>query len=185
MKKRAVFIDRDSTLIEPVGFRSALTPNEVKLLPRIADGLKQLKTTGLLLVLVTNQGRIEAGELTIETFHEINARMEELIQADGGPALDAIYFCPHKRDPRRGRICRCGKPEPGMLLDAAYEHGIELRSSYMVGDDPRDMEAGKAAQVRKCFMVSDGRTTSEHADLLYHSFYDAAKAISRMEDCSR
>lgn len=185
MKRRAVFIDRDSTLIEPVGFRSALTPEEVKLLPRVADGLKRLKKVDLLLILVTNQGRIGTGELAVETFHEINARMQELIQADGGPALDAIYFCPHKRDSRRGTTCRCGKPEPGMLIEAAYDHNIELRSSYMVGDHPRDMEAGRAAEVRKCFMVSDGRTISEHADLLYHTFYEAAKAISLMEGYSR
>lgn len=185
MKRRAVFIDRDRTLIEAQGLGPVLRPEDVKLLPRVADGLKRLKQCDLLLILVTNQGVIGEGKLAVETFHAINARMEELIQADGGPMLDAIYFCPHYRAPLTDRICRCGKPSPGMLLDAAFDHYIELRSSYMVGDDGRDMEAGRAAQVRKCFMISDGRHISEHADLLYHTFYEAAKAISLMESFSR
>lgn len=185
MKRRAVFIDRDRTLIESQRLGPVLRPEDVKLLPRVAEGLSLLKKSDLLLILVTNQGVIGEGKLTVETFHAINARMEELIQLDGGPMLDAIYFCPHYRLPRTDRKCRCGKPSPGMLLDAAYDHDIELRSSYMVGDDGRDMEAGRAAQVRKCFMISEGRNISEHADLLYHSFYEAAKAISLLEGYSR
>lgn len=181
VKKRAVFIDRDATIIAPIGFRCALTPEEVVLLPRVADGMNRLKKCGLLLILVTNQGRIETGELTENTFHEINRHMEKLIAADGGPKLDGIYFCPHKRDIRRGRTCECGKPAPGMLLQAAKDFDIDLKKSYIIGDDGRDMEAGKAAGLRGCMMVSDGRSISEYADLLLHSFYKAAKTVSLME----
>lgn len=176
--QRAVFIDRDGTLIKPYPGRPANNPDEVELIPGAALGLKLLKQSGYKLIVVTNQGGIGLGHLTQFTLGLMHQRMDELIEKEAGTTIDGYYYCPHapKAD------CQCRKPKPKMILDASQDFNIDLSKSYMVGDDVRDMEAGRAAEVFKNYMVvSDRYQENSIADAVFFTFYLAAKRITSEE----
>ncbi len=145
MKSKAVFLDRDNTLIEDPGYISQ--PSQVKLLPGTAAALAQLRKMGFRLVVVSNQSGIARGILTEEALAQIHHTLEKLL-ADEGVYLDAIFYCPFHPD---GVISKyrtesnLRKPSPGMLLEAAQKLDIDLSTSWMVGDSYRDVEAGKRA----------------------------------------
>jgi D-glycero-D-manno-heptose 1,7-bisphosphate phosphatase len=136
---QAVFLDRDGVLIRApvVGGRphSIRRVEELELEDGAAKGCAALRAAGFLLVAVTNQPEIARATLSREVVDAMHARLAELLP------LDDIRVCPH--DDADG--CDCRKPNPGMLLDAAREHGIALDRSFMVGDRWKDVEAGRRA----------------------------------------
>ncbi len=135
---RAVFLDRDGTILEHVPYMT--DPAQVRLMPGAADALGRLRAAGYLLVIVSNQSLVARGLGTHAQAEAVSRRMEELFAAEG-VRFDAIKYCfdpPESNSPRR-------KPNPGMLLEAAAELDIDLARSAMIGDDPRDAEAGRAA----------------------------------------
>jgi len=147
MKKPAVFLDRDGTLIAENGY--LCTAGELRLLPGAARGVRWLQEAGFRVILVTNQSAVARGLLTEKQLAEINKRLLELLKREGA-RLDAIYYCPHHPEglgPYRQHCC-CRKPEPGMLLQAAAGHGLNLGESYLVGDKLTDIIAGKRAGCR-------------------------------------
>jgi histidinol-phosphate phosphatase family protein len=99
---------------------------------------------------ITNQSGIARGYFTEETLSRIHDRMKSDLQQDGA-SIDAIYVCPHHPDDE----CECRKPKPALLLKAAREIGIALDRSYMVGDDPKDVQAGKDAGCRTVWLTAD------------------------------
>ena len=134
---RAVFLDRDGTITEDVHY--CCRPEDVSLLPEAAKAIALLNGAGMPVVIVTNQSGISRGYFdwrTLETIHEELRRALTRERA----RVDAIYVCPHHPDDG----CDCRKPRPGLLLRAAAELGLELSSSYMVGDQPGDILAGQA-----------------------------------------
>lgn len=148
-KQKAIFLDRDGTINKYVGFLRKT--EEFELLPDAADAIKLINSSGYLAVVVTNQPVIARGEVTWDGLEEIHNKMETEIGKQGA-YLDAIYFCPHH--PHKGYEgevpelkfdCDCRKPKPGMLIKAAEELNIELKSSYMIGDSDSDVAAGEAA----------------------------------------
>lgn len=148
-KQKAIFLDRDGTLNEYVGFLRK--EEEFKLLPGVAEAIRRINASGYLAILITNQPVIARGEVTRSELNTIHNKMETLLGAEGA-YLDAIYYCPHH--PHKGyegeivelKIdCNCRKPKPGMLLKAAEEYNIDLGSSWMIGDGDNDIEAGKSA----------------------------------------
>lgn len=147
---KAVFLDRDGTLVEDRGYASA--PDQMDLLPGAAEAVAEFRRRGYLVVLITNQSGIGRG-----LFSEADvAAMHEKIQADlaaAGAALDAIYYCPHM--PADGAPCKCRKPLPGMILQAAKEHDIDLGRSVMIGDKPSDVQAGRAAGCRAGLVATE------------------------------
>lgn len=158
--QKAVFLDRDGTLNRYVGFLR--NPEELELLPGVAEAVKSINASGYLAVLVTNQPVIARGEVTYAQLQTIHNKLETLLGAEGA-FLDAIYYCPHH--PHKGyegeipelKIdCPCRKPKPGMLLDAAKALNIDLRESWMVGDGENDILAGIAAGCRTCLVGGDG-----------------------------
>ena len=136
---RAVFLDRDGVLIRaPVvdGLpRSIRSVEELELEHGAAESCTALRAAGYLLIVVTNQPDVARGLLSRETVDAMHTRLAELLP------LDDIRICPH--DEADG--CECRKPKPGMLVEAALEHGIALEQSFMVGDRRNDVEAGRAA----------------------------------------
>jgi histidinol-phosphate phosphatase family protein len=144
-KHKAVFLDRDNTLIEDPGYINH--PSQVKLLPGTAASLAQLHKMDFLVIVVSNQSGVARGIVTEETLAQIHHQLEKLL-ADEGAYLDAIYFCPFHPD---GVISKyrmeseLRKPAPGMLLKAAEDLNVDLSRSWMVGDSYRDIEAGKRA----------------------------------------
>lgn len=148
-KQKAVFLDRDGTLNKYVGYLTNI--DDFELIPGVAEAIRKINLSGYLAIVVTNQPSIARGDLTYEQLNEIHKKMETLL-GQKGAYVDYICFCPHHPD--RGFVgevkdlkcnCNCRKPKPGMLLEAAKKFNIDLSASWMIGDDERDINAGKNA----------------------------------------
>lgn len=137
------FVDRDDTLMRNVPYNG--DPAAVRLEPQVGRALRWVREAGWPVLVVSNQSGVARGLHDESQVHAVNARLEELLLADGA-GVDAFYFCPHHPD--FGGACTCRKPEPGMLLRAAGEHGVDLGRSIMVGDAECDLEAGRRAGTR-------------------------------------
>ena len=156
--QKAIFLDRDGTINRYVGFLTDI--DQFELLPGAAEAIQKINASEYLAILVTNQPVIARGDVTREELQRIHDKMETLLGKKGA-YLDAIYYCPHH--PHKGypgevaelKIdCDCRKPKPGMLLRAAVEYGIDLSTSWMVGDTQQDVLAGCAAGCRTA-LISD------------------------------
>jgi len=179
-----VFLDRDNTLIANDGDLG--DPAEVRLLPGVAEGLVRLKAAGFRLVVVTNQGGVARGrygEADVERVHRRIAELVEASRAEGGEGeriLDRFYYCPYHPDAtvaeyRREHPWR--KPQPGMLLQATEDLRLDLDRGWMVGDQPRDVLAGRAAGCRTV-LIGRGPVEGEGSgDFTVPSFAAAVEAI--------
>lgn len=165
MKRRALLLDRDGTICEDVGYLGSV--DGLRLLPRSAEAIVSAAEAGFQCVLITNQGGIARGVLDEARLDEIHDRLRELLAAEGA-RLDGIYYCPHHPDGEVTRYrssCECRKPRPGMLLRARDEMGIDLESSYLVGDHLRDIEAGNAVGATTVLVLTGhGRDQLDHDD---------------------
>lgn len=135
---RAVFLDRDGTIIEDKGYLS--DPGGVVILPGAAAGLKRLQDADFLLVVISNQSAVGRGMCGPADVEAVNRRMTDLLSAEGIAIAD-IRYCPHTPD----ADCGCRKPRPGLILEAASAIGADLAASAMVGDKDSDVRAGEAA----------------------------------------
>jgi D-glycero-D-manno-heptose 1,7-bisphosphate phosphatase len=144
--RRAVFLDRDGVLNRPLVVDGRPLPptsiEQLELLPGVEEACRRLHDAGLLLVVVTNQPDVARGTQTLTEVKALNDELSSRLP------LDEIRVCVH--DDADG--CECRKPQPGMLLDAAREHGIDLGASVMVGDRWRDVEAGRSAGCKTVFL---------------------------------
>ena len=146
---RAVFLDRDGTLIEERNYLRR--PEDVALLPGAAAALKRLQDAGFKLFIVSNQSGVGRGYFTLADVAAVNQRVSAEIEQHG-VRFEKIYVAPEAPDqPSRGR-----KPSPQFLLDARDEFGLDLAQSYMIGDKLIDLECGWNAGVRKCLLVRTG-----------------------------
>jgi D-glycero-D-manno-heptose 1,7-bisphosphate phosphatase len=162
-RRRAILIDRDGTLCDEIGYVDS--PDKLKLLPGSAAAIEAASAAGFQVVLITNQGAIARGYLDEEGLAEIHDHLRQLLSEEGA-RLDGIYYCPHHPDgahPRFGRVCDCRKPEPGLLLRARDEMGIDLENSFMVGDHVRDVTAGLRAGVTPV-LVATGHGREQRDD---------------------
>ena len=138
---RAVFLDRDGTLNVNTGYVG--DPNDVRLVPDAAQGVRMLGDAGFATVVVSNQSGIARGYFSASDADAVDARVRALLAA-AGAAITAMYGCPHMPDGE----CDCRKPRPGMLLRAGAELHLDLRESWIVGDRLLDVQAGGAAGCR-------------------------------------
>lgn len=144
----AVFLDKDGTLVDDLPYN--VDPARVRLKADAGPALARLQAGGYALVLVSNQPGVALGRFPESALAAVWAALAEQLSRHG-VALTAIYYCPHLpdgRDRRHGRGCGCRKPEPGLLLRAAAELGLDLGRSWMVGDILDDVEAGNRAGCR-------------------------------------
>ena len=147
--KRAVFVDRDGTLIQEKDYLSR--PEDVILLPGTASGLRALQDAGFVLMMVTNQSGVGRGYFTMADVEAVHARLTGMLAAEG-IRIEKIYVAPEAPDhPSRGR-----KPSPDFLFDAREEFGLDLSNSYMVGDKLSDIECGWNAGVQASVLVRTG-----------------------------
>jgi len=182
MPQRAVFLDRDNTLMEDPGFVSA--PEQVRLLPGAADAVRTLRRAGYRVVVVSNQSGVARGMFDENTLARIHDRLKELMAGEGAP-LDAIYYCPYLPGEEAAvdayrTDSELRKPRPGMLLKAAREMDIDLSVSWMIGDGERDVAAGKAAGCRTVLISGAARSAEEEptvADFVAADLCQAARTV--------
>lgn len=155
MSRRALFLDRDGTLIHPVHFPSR--PGELRLYADLGPALRALQKMGFLLVIITNQSGLARGYFSETDLARMHAYLRaELEKMD--VRLDGIYYCPHHPEgsiPELAITCECRKPRPGLLLQAAAELDIDLARSWFVGDILDDVEAGNLAGCRTVLVDLD------------------------------
>jgi len=146
LTQRAVFLDRDGVITRAVVKNGRPHPpdelRDLEILPDVADALTRLRAAGYQLIVVTNQPDVARGTQRRDVVDSMHAHLRALLP------LDEIRVCYHDdRD-----HCGCRKPEPGLLLDAAHEHGLDIRACFMVGDRWRDVEAGRRAGCATVFI---------------------------------
>ncbi|HZT57279.1 MAG TPA: HAD family hydrolase [Pyrinomonadaceae bacterium] len=184
--RRAVFIDRDGTISEEVGYVNHVS--RYRVFPFAAEAVRALKRAGWLAILVTNQAGVARGyfeeSLVGEVHNVLTAELER-----GGARLDAIYYCPHHPsvgEPPYRLDCDCRKPRPGLILRAAEDFDLDLARCWMVGDRYSDTELARNAGVRSAFVLTGyGRGELEHQssawqkrpDIVAENLLEAVKKI--------
>ncbi len=156
--RRAVFLDKDGTLIRDVPYN--VDPASVRLLPGTGEGLARLHAAGYRLIVITNQSGVARGRFAIEALAGVEARLRELLGPFGVP-LAGFYFCPHHPEgtvPAYTRSCECRKPGPGMIRRASADHGVDPARSWFIGDILHDIEAGHRAGCR-AILIDNGHET--------------------------
>ena len=149
-----VFLDRDGTVTEEVGYVNH--PSRLALIPGAAEGIRALNQAGIPVILATNQAGVARGYFTEDLVKEVLTRLQELLAAQGA-RLDALYYCPHHPSvgpaPYR-RDCDCRKPKPGMLLKGAAEFSLDLSCCVVVGDKISDVEFAHGAGARGVMVLT-------------------------------
>jgi histidinol-phosphate phosphatase family protein len=183
--QRAIFLDRDGTLIKDVD--GLTSPEQLELLPGAAEAVREINHRGFRAVLITNQPVVAKGFCTEADVALIHRKLETLLGREHA-FLDRIYYCPHH--PEKGFAgeraelkieCDCRKPKPGMILQAAKDLNLDLKSSWLIGDSTTDLETAKnagvkATLVRTGYAGKDGKFTAG-PELEGDNVLDAVRAI--------
>lgn len=169
-KAPAVFLDRDGTLMQDADYCSR--PNQVRIFGGVSTALRQLKNAGYKIIVITNQSGIGRGFFSEEQYRAVEAEVSRQL---GNGLIDATYFCPDVP----GQSSGCRKPAPGMVLQAAREHEIELSSSFLIGDKEIDAECAHNAGVRAIRVRTgfDKMTEGSCADWVAEDLPAAARII--------
>ncbi|MAG20135.1 D,D-heptose 1,7-bisphosphate phosphatase [archaeon] len=173
---KAIFLDRDNTLIEDKeGHIHEI--EKFKLLDGVIEGLKKLSETDYKLIIVTDQGGgIGRGLYTEEDYEKFNNHMLNIFK-ENGIRIDKVYHCPHHPDLN----CSCRKPKPGMLLKAKEEFDVDINKSWFLGDKVRDIETGKSVNVKMIGVIGyeEDREKLESAnpDYVVDNFLEAVEII--------
>ncbi len=172
-KTKAVFIDRDGTLIEEVNFLHRV--EDLQYFSYTDEAVKLLKDNGFLTIIVTNQSGIGRGIYTENDMHKVH----EQIQNDLTEKLDAFYFCPHLPDAG----CACRKPNLGMIEAAMKDFEIDLENSWMIGDKDIDIKTGFNIQIKTALVLTGYGHTSvaildREPDIIANNLLDAVKSIT-------
>ncbi len=175
----AVFCDRDGTLVREVPYLH--DPARLELLPGAAGALTALARAGFALVVVTNQSGLARGYYGEDAVAAVHERMADLL-AEAGVHLDGVYWCPHHPDgvvAGWAHTCTCRKPGSGMLEAAAIDLGLDLASSWLIGNTPSDIGAARAAGVTPLFVrTGHGASVPPPPDVpSFASLADAAGAV--------
>ncbi len=142
-QQAAVFLDRDGTLNEEVGYLDSL--DNLHVFPVAYEAVRLINRSGMKAVVITNQSGVARGFFDEAFVGTVHARMQEMFRRRKA-RIDRFYHCPHHPTEGTGRYrvaCPCRKPEPGLLLRASEEMSLDLAASYMVGDMPKDIEAAR------------------------------------------
>jgi len=168
---KAVFLDRDGVLTRERS-NYVKTPDELEVLPGIGPPLRDLRKIGFRLVIVTNQSVVGRGLATDEQMDRIHEKLQSELKRMGC-SVDAIYYCPHL--PSAG--CSCRKPEPGLIVRAARDLGIDLASSWMIGDKEIDLEAAKRAGCRGVQVVTNLGDLRQAVSSIIHAEEKAGNGV--------
>lgn len=154
----AVFLDRDGVINEDtVGPSFITSPQQLRILPGAAKAIRRLNDAGVLVIVVTNQEAVARGLITEEDLSAIHETLRAMLDAQAGARLDAIYHCPYHPEGTVREFARespLRKPNAGMLMLAAEQHGLALTRCFMVGDNISDIVAGARAKCRTVLVLS-------------------------------
>ena len=189
---KAVFLDRDGVINELVYYEeqgivdSPFNVEQFSLFPWTGEAIKKLSEAGYRVVVVSNQPGIAKGQISQQTFDDIRQKMREEL-AGQGAHVDGEYYCFHHPEGRVDGLkvnCECRKPKPGLLLQAASEHDIDLSRSWMVGDGLTDVRAGKSAGCKtmlvgkmKCQLCKLMDEEDAHPDAIVSSLLEAVSIV--------
>jgi D-glycero-D-manno-heptose 1,7-bisphosphate phosphatase len=177
LKRPAIFLDRDGVInSDRIDFVKSW--EEFEFLPFSLEALAALSKTRYWIVVVTNQSGVARGLLTETELQQIHTRMIDRVRASGG-RIDAVYYCPHSPDAG----CSCRKPAPELFFKAARESGLDLTSSWAIGDSRRDVEAASRAGVRAILLDRSLPDASASAHFPYRflratDLLDAVRLVS-------
>lgn len=182
--RRAVFLDRDGTINEEKDYLHRI--EDFAFIPGVPAAIRRLKEAGFLVIVVTNQSGVGRGYYSMEDVDRLHRHLQDELVASG-TTVDAFYVCPHHPTEGVGsflRDCACRKGKPGMLFQAAAEHGIDLEGSYMVGDKAADIEAGEDAGCRSLLVLTgygarESRKVPEEDVPRFASLVEAVETILR------
>ena len=170
---RAIFFDRDNTLIKDIPYNG--DPGKVELLPHVREALDKLQNFGFALFLITNQSGVGRGLITREQVRDVN---NEMIRQLGKPYFKDIYLC--YDDPNKP-VTNCRKPSPRMILDARNDHNIDLEHSFFVGDKLADIQAGHHAGCKSVLLMyssnEDIQQAQTEADFVSEDLLEIASWI--------
>jgi len=173
-KMRAVFLDRDGTINQEVGYLNSA--EKLVMIPGAFEAIRRINESGMKAVVITNQAGVAKGLFTEEFVRRINGQIQSLL-IDHGALIDRFYYCPHHPsegvDPYR-KICNCRKPEPGLLEQAAADLDIDLSQSYMIGDRYRDIETAHRAGAKGVLVM-----TGYGEDLMQDAGPDQANDLNK------
>lgn len=178
-RHKAVFLDRDGTLNVEKEYLHRIA--DFEFIPGAPEAVRRLKAAGWLVVVVTNQSGVARGYFGLDQVERLHAHLQRELQR-AGTAIDGFYVCPHHPAAGQGefrRDCDCRKGQPGLLLRAAADWGIDLRQSYMIGDKAADIEAGRRAGCTPLLVLTGyGAKTAAHlGDRSLNRFADLARAV--------
>lgn len=148
-RKPAVFLDRDGTILNERGYLS--DPKKMFFYPGVYRALANLRKAGFKLVVITNQSGVGRGYFTLATLKKINQKFSRLLSARGAK-IDGIYYCPHRPDAG----CACRKPRPKLVKQAARELNLDIRRSFVVGDQLRDIQLAKNTGAKGILVLTGG-----------------------------
>ncbi len=172
---KAVFIDRDGTIVKDVPYCSH--PDDLELLTGAGEGIRKLNEARFKVIIVTNQSGIARGYFSVSTLEQIHQKLRnDLVKY--GAHIDDIYYCPHHPD----YSCDCRKPKPTLILQAATEHNIDLSESFFIGDTVNDMEAGRKAGCKTVLLIPSKTPDNYQAhritpDFIVSNFRQAVEEI--------
>ena len=152
---KAVFLDRDGTIVEDIGYMSS--PDQIKFIPGSIEAIKMLNEKDFKVIIITNQAGVARGITTEDMVQTIDKQIQKGV-LNGGGIIDGIYYCPHH--PEHGvypykQVCECRKPHTGLIKRAIHDHHIDdLAGSFMIGDKTTDVEAGKRAGIRTVYVLT-------------------------------
>jgi D,D-heptose 1,7-bisphosphate phosphatase len=184
--KRAVFLDKDGTLIDDVPYN--VDPALLRLAQGAGPALRLMQGMGYRLIVVSNQSGVARGLFSEAALPPLFAALQGMLAREG-VSLDGWYWCPHHAQGETAGYaieCGCRKPMPGMLLQAAREHGIDLARSWMVGDILNDVEAGRRAGCRTVLIDNGNETEWLRAplrtpDISVPDLLSAARAMQHLD----
>lgn len=182
--KKAIFIDRDGTFIEDVGYLKML--EDLRFTPRAVNALQIFHELGYMNIVITNQSAVARGILSPKELNKIHQKLKSVTKDEGG-IIDDIFYCPHLSE---GRIapynidCECRKPKTGLVMEAVQKHKLNLEECIMVGDKKSDLDLAKNAGIRGVLVLTGygAQTKNECEDDVesYPTLYDFASRLNEL-----
>ncbi|MDO9333849.1 MAG: HAD family hydrolase [Dehalococcoidales bacterium] len=193
---KAVFLDRDGVINELIYYEEAgvidspFTVEQFRLFSSTGKAIRRLNDAGFMVIVVSNQPGVAKNHFNLATLEQMNGKMAREISADGAH-IDRVYYCPHHpegQNPAYRMVCKCRKPEPGMLLQGIGDFKLNPEECYMVGDNLTDIQAGQRAGCKtillgkqKCELCQLMDELDAHPDRITKNLPEAVEAILEME----